>query len=164
MVYVSTEWHPNTVPAADSMPIPSTLCRVAGGHDEIEMRGKVTGHLRQISTVVIVLGVAAMSHRASTYATPSNAGRVTRGVVQILHAPVPNMPGTTQDVYVYRPPVPDSKLLPVLYFLHGASGRPSDIFRKGGLGRLLDAFFARGNPPFVLVAPDGNGANHSDTE
>jgi predicted esterase len=52
----------------------------------------------------------------------------------------------------------------VLYVLHGASGGPADIFRKGGLGRLLDEFFARGNPPFVLVAPDGNGANHSDTE
>jgi len=93
--------------------------------------------------------------------TPANS---TPGVVQVLHAPVPGMPGTTRDVYVYRPPVPDSKLLPVLYFLHAVPGGPGDVFQQGGLGRLLDRYFARGNAPFVLAAPDGNGAHHADTE
>ncbi len=107
---------------------------------------------------------------ASTTSAPSGASTTTsvphlseHGTVQILHVPVPGDAGRKNDVYVYRPPVPDSPRLPVLYFLHGVPGHASDVF-DAGLPGLMDTFFAQGNPPFVLVAPDGNGAHHDDTE
>ena len=64
---------------------------------------------------------------------------------------------------MYRPAVPDSAELPVLYFLHGYPGSASDVF-DAALPRLIDRLVAEGYPPFVLAAPDGNGPSHRDTE
>ena len=64
---------------------------------------------------------------------------------------------------MYRPAVPDSSDLPVLYFRHGFPGSPSEVF-DAGLPQLIDRLVAEGYPPFVLAAPDGNGVSHRDTE
>ncbi len=67
------------------------------------------------------------------------------------------------DVWVWRPPGPDSPRIPVLYFLHGNPGGPDDAFRHG-LAEILDERLEAGYPPFVVACPDGNGENHWDTE
>lgn len=86
-----------------------------------------------------------------------------QGTTQVLEVPVPGDPGTRNRVDVFRPPVPDSRDLPVLYFLHGVPGQASDVW-DAGLPQLVERFVAAGNAPFVLVAPDGNGVHHADTE
>jgi S-formylglutathione hydrolase FrmB len=86
-----------------------------------------------------------------------------QGTEQTLHVAVPGDPGVTRTVRLYRPAVADSADLPVLYLLHGFPGSASDAF-DAGLPQVLDQLVAAGYPPFVLVAPDGNGAVHSDTE
>ena len=80
----------------------------------------------------------------------------------MLHVPVPGT-NTTRPVLVYRPAVPDSADLPVLYLLHGSPGSANDPF-DAGLPKVIDRLVAAGYPPFVLVAPDGNGTKHPDTE
>jgi S-formylglutathione hydrolase FrmB len=87
---------------------------------------------------------------------------VVRGKTQTLHVPVPGT-HTTRDVLVYRPDVPDSVNLPVLYILHGSPGSASDPF-DAGLPHVIDRLVSAGYPPFVLAAPDGNGTKHPDTE
>lgn len=69
---------------------------------------------------------------------------------------------TTHTVWIYRPAVADSRLLPVLYFLHGLPGDASEIFRHG-LAASLDRLFSSGAAPFVVVAPNGHTA-HPDPE
>src|SRR6185312_14893020 len=101
-------------------------------------------------------GTTAASGRLSTTAA------IPHGTRQVLHVPLPGST-TTRDVLVYRPAVPDSAELPVLYFLHGYPGSASDVF-DAGLPRLIDRLVAEGYPPFVLAAPDGDGLSHRDTE
>jgi S-formylglutathione hydrolase FrmB len=67
------------------------------------------------------------------------------------------------SVWVWRPPGPDSALIPVLYFLHGNPGGPGDAFSHG-LVSILDERFEDGYPPFVVACPDGNGEYRTDTE
>ena len=98
----------------------------------------------------------------ATTGRPSSAVPALHGRRQVLHVALPGST-TTRDVVVYRPAVPDSAELPVLYFLHGYPGSASDAF-DAGLPRLIDRLVAEGYPPFVLAAPDGNGMSHRDTE
>lgn len=64
---------------------------------------------------------------------------------------------------VWRPPGPDSSLLPVLYVLHGVPGAATDPFQHG-LAEILDDRLRTGYPPFVVASPDGNGEHYNDTE
>jgi S-formylglutathione hydrolase FrmB len=93
---------------------------------------------------------------------PSASASATRGTRQVLHVVVPGT-HTARDVIVYRPPVPDSATLPVLYILHGYPGSADDPF-DAGLPHIIDQLVAAGYPPFVLAAPDGTGTKHPDTE
>ena len=86
-----------------------------------------------------------------------------RGHVSVLHVASEDHDVPIRDVWVYRPPVPDSRTLPVVYFLHGVPGAASDLFRSGG-ETVLDHMFATGIPPFVVAAPTGTGHAHIDTE
>jgi S-formylglutathione hydrolase FrmB len=109
---------------------------------------------------------ASSAPTSSTNAANAAAGAQTtalQGVEQTLHVAVPGDPGVTRRVRVYRPAVPDSADLPVLYLLHGFPGSADDAF-DAGLPQVLDRLVAAGYPPFVLVTPDGNGAVHPDTE
>ena len=78
----------------------------------------------------------------------------------VLHLRSPD--GAPHDVWVYRPGVPDTDRLPVLYFLHGTPGGPADVF-NGGLLAAVQAAVAAGAPPRVVAAPDGNGTHHPDS-
>lgn len=94
---------------------------------------------------------------------PAASAAAPRGQVTVLRLKLPWAPSVTRDVWVYRPAVADSKTLPVLYFLHGVPGSAVDPFRAG-LATSLDNYFAAGNQPFVVAAPDGNGVKHADSE
>jgi S-formylglutathione hydrolase FrmB len=71
--------------------------------------------------------------------------------------------GKTREVWVYRPAVPDSADLPVVYFLHGYPGTDRDVDNIH-LADLLDQQFAPGAIPFVVAVPNGQSDIHSDTE
>lgn len=130
----------------------------------LAVAGALTGFLVTRASGSTRREAAASTTTTSAAATATTTPHLSEhGTVQVLHVPVPGDRGRDNDVYVYRPPVPDSARLPVLYFLHGVPGHASDVF-AAGLPELMDTFFAQGNPPFVLVAPDGNGAHHDDTE
>jgi S-formylglutathione hydrolase FrmB len=67
-------------------------------------------------------------------------------------------------VYVWRPDVPETRTLPVLYFLHGVPSDPKTIVKYEGLADRVRSYVAHGGTPFVLAVPDGNGSHHDDTE
>ena len=91
------------------------------------------------------------------------AAAIGPGHVTVLHVASADKDVPVRDVWVYRPAVPDSRTLPVVYFLHGVPGSASDFFGAGGK-TVLDHMFATGTPPFVLAAPTGYGYAHPDTE
>lgn len=105
---------------------------------------------------------ASPSDTATATVSPSPTSP-TRSLVQVITLPSHDRGRTSRVVYVYRPAVPDSATLPVLYLLHGQFGTPADPFRAG-MQRTLDALFASGLPPFVVAAPDGASANRIDDE
>jgi len=108
------------------------------------------------SAVALTFGVRHGGSPASAHMSP--AARAHVRIVR-LHAPT----GEARAAWIYRPGVPDSSRLPVVYFLHGVPGKPSDAFRAG-LADSLRRYFAAGGRPFVAAVPDGNGGHHSDTE
>ena len=67
-------------------------------------------------------------------------------------------------VYVWRPNVPETRTLPVLYFLHGVPSDPKTVVENEGLAEQVRSYVADGGSPFVLAVPDGNGSHHDDTE
>jgi S-formylglutathione hydrolase FrmB len=85
-----------------------------------------------------------------------------RGTVTVLHV---RGPSDTHpfNVWVWRPPGPDSASIPVIYLLHGYPGAARDAF-SAGLAAILDRRLAEGYPPVVVACPDGNGEHHADTE
>lgn len=80
-----------------------------------------------------------------------------------LLRPAGNPGRTSRSIYVYRPAVPDTPTLPVLYLLHGQFGSPNDLF-SAGLRATLDRLFASGVAPFVVAVPDGNSTVRGDDE
>jgi S-formylglutathione hydrolase FrmB len=66
-------------------------------------------------------------------------------------------------VWVYRPAVPDSATLPVVYLLHGYPGTDLDVDGIG-LAGLLDQQFEAGAAPFVVAVPNGQSDTRPDTE
>lgn len=91
-------------------------------------------------------------------------GRVGPGTVSVLQVPAPDAPGRERTVWVYRPGVPDSPALPVLYFLHGLPGSAFDLASTGIVARLDDLFTHGLARPFVVVAPDGSSTGAADPE
>ena len=83
--------------------------------------------------------------------------------VQVLHVASSDPGRTSRSIYVYRPAVPDSPTLPVLYLLHGQFGSPNDPF-SAGLRSTLDRLFASGTAPFVVAVPEGSSTVRSDDE
>jgi S-formylglutathione hydrolase FrmB len=75
--------------------------------------------------------------------------------------------GRTSLIYVPGASLADPSLhVPVLYFLHGTPGNPSQWLGSGGqLRGVLDQMISTGAiPPLIAVMPNGNGANGADTE
>jgi S-formylglutathione hydrolase FrmB len=115
----------------------------------------------------LVLATTLTTFGTLKYAEPSagsaadGARDSSSGVVQILHL---RRAGTASDVWVYRPPVRDSRRLPVVYFLHGLPGQPGDVFHFAHLAAAVDNYIAHGGTPLVIAAPDGNSPLHADSE
>jgi S-formylglutathione hydrolase FrmB len=112
----------------------------------------------QVAAAAAAAATRAGAPRIPAPARPTGPGRI---VTMTLAAPGESSPD--RAVFVYRPAVADSATLPVVYFLHGVPGGPGDVF-AAGLANYLNQAFLRGVAPFVVVAPDGNGASHDDTE
>lgn len=95
--------------------------------------------------------------------TAERARHVGKGHVSELAVASADHDVPVRTVWVYRPDVPDSPSLPVVYFLHGIPGDSLDLFGAGA-AVVLDKMFAAGMPPFVVAAPTGWGYAHADTE
>jgi S-formylglutathione hydrolase FrmB len=122
-------------------------------------------------TLVAALGIAyvtvnlGLHHGSAATRRPQDAD-----------TPSPARPGLTRitvtdpvdhkayGVYVWRPDVPETRKLPVLYFLHGVPSDPKTLIDDEGLAKQVAAYVAKGGTPFVLAVPDGNGSHHDDTE
>lgn len=100
--------------------------------------------------------------RAAAATTVRTRSKDRFGQVQIVTLDLGRALGT-RTVWVYRPAVPDSVALPVLYFLHGVPGTPADLVTKAHLVDAMDAYLAAGGRPFVVASLDGRG-RHGDTE
>ncbi|MDP9102111.1 MAG: esterase family protein [Actinomycetota bacterium] len=107
---------------------------------------------------VLATGSPAPSPTPSPSPTPARSSWV-----QVMNLPSHDAGRSSRTVLVYRPAVPDSATLPVLYLLHGQYGRPQDPFGSG-MRSILDRLFAQGWPPFVVAVPDGGSAARTDDE
>lgn len=81
-----------------------------------------------------------------------------------MSIPASDAPGGVRKVWVYRPGVPDSSSLPVVYFLHGLPGSYEDLQDLGVAEELNRLISSRALPPLVLVVPDGNSIAATDSE
>lgn len=124
-------------------------------------------------TVVALLGTGYLVGRraggADPPATPAAGAPSAVQVAGVADISVLELPftdaGGPRDVWVYRPPgVPDSAVLPVLYLLHGYPDTPASVFGSLAAQVSLAAAVRAGGRPFVVVAPDGQGTVHADSE
>jgi S-formylglutathione hydrolase FrmB len=116
------------------------------------------------TTTTTAAPAATTTTTAARAASSPSAARVSgAGTVQLLELPSGDADGKTREVWVYRPAVPDSVDLPVVYFLHGYPGSDLDVAGID-LDGLLDQQFAAGAAPFVVAVPNGQSAIHPDTE
>jgi len=88
---------------------------------------------------------------------------IPHGTTDTIELPSGDADDRDRAAWIYRPAVPDSSDLPVVYFLHGYPGTQDDL-AAAGFPALLDAAFAAGAAPFVVVAPNGRSDLHPDTE
>jgi S-formylglutathione hydrolase FrmB len=85
------------------------------------------------------------------------------GTVQFFTMASGDSDGRRRSFWIYRPGVPDSADLPVLYFLHGYPGNERAV-AQSDLAWTLERLFAAGVKPFVVVAPNGQSSTRPDTE
>ena len=114
--------------------------------------------------LAVVLSLTGCS-AAKRMAAPASASVTCSPMaVRTIHVADREATGGTRYAQILTPPgVKRPELLPVLYFLHGLPGAGNNLAN----GRAAPAFskqFCAGEKPFLLVSPDGNSADHSDTE
>ncbi|MFN8035632.1 MAG: alpha/beta fold hydrolase [Acidimicrobiia bacterium] len=128
-------------------------------------RRRLTWFTAIAASIAVALGIGAVpaGHRPTSRPAAASAPSpsASTGSVTVVHVRTGN--GATRAVWVYRPAVPDSASLPVVYFLHGVPGTARSVF-DAGIVRELDDAIRRSGRPFVFVSPDGNGTSHEDTE
>jgi S-formylglutathione hydrolase FrmB len=100
------------------------------------------------------------ARRPAASAKPKRPGP---GTVQFFTMASGDGDGRRREFWVYRPGVPESSDLPVVYFLHGYPGNEHTV-SESGLAPALEQLFASGVKPFVVVAPDGQSSARRDTE
>lgn len=150
---VSTETTTTTAP----FPSPTTTAPV-------ESTTTTTAAPAATTTTTAAPAAATTTTTATRPASSPSTARVSGpGTVQLLELPSGDADGKTREVWVYRPAVPDSVDLPVVYFLHGYPGSDLDVAGID-LDGLLDQQFAAGAAPFVVAVPNGQSGIHSDTE
>lgn len=90
------------------------------------------------------------------------------GTVDRVPVTAPASLGVQNDpMWVYTPPGYDAAhhRYPVLYLMHGSPGTPADWFAGGDAAATLDALIGAGTiQPLVVVAPDLDGTDSTDTE
>lgn len=87
------------------------------------------------------------------------------GSVTVEKLRSPDGSQAVREVWIYRPGgVRDDARLPVVYVLHGYPGQAAGLWTRGDTARRLDAIFASGMRPFVVVTMDGEGRKHKDSE
>jgi len=104
--------------------------------------------------------------RTATAAVKPPAARPRRpapGTVQYFTMPSGDADGHRREFWVYRPGIPDTADLPVVYFLHGYPGNERAV-AESGIAPALERLFASGVAPFVVVAPNGESSPRHDTE
>jgi S-formylglutathione hydrolase FrmB len=136
------------------------------GQHAANRRAATARWLRPVQAVTVLAACAAL------IVTPQENARLAKsdvrdtagehGVMQHLKIRGPS-DHQLHDVWVWRPPGPDSAQIPVLYVLHGLPGAASDPFRQG-LEKILDERLRAGYAPFVVASPDGNGERYYDSE
>ena len=97
-------------------------------------------------------------------AAPASSPSPRAGSTQVVSVPASDAPGGLRKVWIYRPGVPDTRGLPVVYFLHGLPGSYLDIASIGGKAMLDNLITSGAIKPFVLAVPDGNSTKASDPE
>ena len=149
--------------AATEIRIPARLPRAAG-----------LVAISLAATVAVASGASAFGPAGAAPTAPaplpaaavpaaSSPGDIPHGTTETIQLRSGDADGHERSVWIYRPAVPDSSDLPVVYFLHGYPGSQDDL-AKAGFPALLDAAFAAGAAPFVVVAPNGRSELHPDTE
>lgn len=116
-----------------------------------------------ISATPLTAGRGANLSGVTAFGARRDASVPAHGRIEVMSVRSADRDVTVRDVWVYRPAVPDSATLPVVYFLHGVPGTAADVF-SSGTAEALDRMFSSGVQPFVLAAPTGTGTFHADTE
>ena len=117
--------------------------------------------LPALDTKVTITHIATIRHGTKT--TTVVVKESVRGSrTELVSYPTPSM-GGTRHAYVVLPPGYDTTTIryPVVELLHGFPGAPNDLISA------LDPAAIETNgqsPPFILVAPDGNGPHITDSE
>jgi S-formylglutathione hydrolase FrmB len=70
--------------------------------------------------------------------------------------------GRRYGVYVWRPDVPKTRELPMLYVLHGMPSGPEALIDGEGLATRVRDGWRAGGARLVLAVPDGDGSHHRD--
>ncbi|MHB1171622.1 MAG: alpha/beta hydrolase [Lacisediminihabitans sp.] len=90
-------------------------------------------------------------------------GMPAKGRIGSVHIPPTRSGFTARSAVVYLPPaalVPNPPKLPVVVALTGQPGQPSNFFRAGDFGTLMDTFAStHGGLAPIIVAPDQLGAS-----
>jgi S-formylglutathione hydrolase FrmB len=146
---------------------------IVSKHRRAHHRGpRIAGLVVWAGSLVVALGTAYVTVNVGVHHGSADT-RETRGETDTpsaaqsglnqLHVTDP-ADHKTYGVYVWRPDVPETRRLPVLYFLHGVPSDPKTIVEYEGLAKQVQTYVAHGGTPFVLAVPDGNGSHHDDTE
>ena len=140
---------------------------LSGAASALSPSGSADGPGATAPAVPATVLAAQVEAAAAPAAAPAPAaaahGPVGPGTTSTIELPSGDADGQDRAAWVYRPGVPDSSDLPVVYFLHGYPGTENDL-AGAGFPALLDAAFAAGVQPFVVVAPNGQSTIHPDTE
>ena len=115
------------------------------------------------NTTATASASASAAQATSTNSVPAPPRIPGPGSLELRPVDRPEDGSGPHDVWIYRPDVPNTAELPVVYFLHGGPGSGRDVFSIG-IAAQLDAYVAHGGTPFVLVSPDGNGVAHADPD
>ena len=132
------------------------------------------GHSQDVPRQTTSIAVSSAVSMATRISRPTTAAGPTSPVaappaarlhssLTTLRLPSSDRGRTSREVLVYRPAVPDTVHLPVLYLLHGSNGTPEGLLNSE-LVAVLDRLFASGVTPFVVAAPDGTSTLRSDDE
>lgn len=133
------------------------------------MRGALAVSILAAISAALLVGAhhrqpAGARRSAKVAVRPASSSAPEPGTAQVVSVPASDAPGGARKIWIYRPGVPDTSSLPVVYFLHGLPGSYLDIASIGGKAMLDNLITTGAVRPFVLAVPDGNSTKASDPE